>query len=124
MNGLYAIDSILYTNVYYRDSISGNSTCNGGIAGESYLYRFCLPTGKCDRFTSSINTNGSPDRVKLGAGIVGAGLGASNTGGNEVKSTITTTTDCTQAANKNNIECQSFSNSGNIKTLRWYENNR
>lgn len=124
MNGLYAIDSILYTNVYYRDGVGIGGSCGAGVKGDSYLYRFCLPTGKCDRFTSSINTNGSPDRVKLGAGIVGAGLGASNTGGNEVKSTITTTTDCTQAANKNNIECQSFSNSGNIKTLRWYENNR
>ncbi|MHA3092573.1 pilus assembly protein [Acinetobacter brisouii] len=124
MNALYAIDSILYVNVYYRDSISGNSTCNGGIAGQSYLYRFCLPTGKCDRFTSSVNTDGTPDRVKLGAGILGAGLGASNATGNEVKSTITTSTDCTQAANKNKIECQSFSNAGTIRTLRWYEANQ
>ena len=124
MNSLYAVDSILYTNVYYRDGVGIGGSCGAGIKGDSYLYRFCLPTGKCDRFTSSVNTDGTPDRVKLGAGILGAGLGASNATGNEVKSTITTSTDCTQAANKNNIECQSFSNAGTIRTLRWYEANQ
>jgi len=124
INGLYAVDSILYTNVYYRDGVGLGGSCGAGVKGDSYLYRFCLPTGKCDRFTSSVNTDGTPDRVKLGAGILGAGLGASNATGNEVKSTITTSTDCTQAANKNKIECQSFSNSGTIRTLRWYEANQ
>ncbi|MHA3114374.1 pilus assembly protein [Acinetobacter sp. ANC 4193] len=121
MNSLYAVDSILYINVYYRDGVGIGGSCGAGIKGDSYLYRFCLPTGKCDRFASSLNTNGSPDRVKLGVGILGTGLGASNATGNEVKSTITTSTDCTQTANKNNIECQSFSNPGTIRTLRWYE---
>ena len=123
LNSVYSVDSILYTNVYYRDSSTGATTCNGGVAGQTYLYRFCLPTGNCSRFTSSVNTNGTPDRALLGAGIIGAGLGAANTAGSEVKSTITTDTDCTQATNKTKIECQSFSNGGTIRTLRWYESN-
>ena len=123
LNSVYSVDSILYTNVYYRDSSTGATTCNGGVAGQTYLYRFCLPTGNCSRFTSSVNTNGTPDRALLGVGIIGAGLGAANTAGSEVKSTITTATDCTQATNKTKIECQSFSNGGTIRTLRWYESN-
>lgn len=123
LNSVYAVDSILYTNVYHRDGTGIGGSCGAGVKGDSYLYRFCLPTGNCSRFTSSVNTNGTPDRALLGAGIIGAGLGASNTTGSEVKSTITTATDCTQATNKTKIECQSFSNGGTIRTLRWYESN-
>ncbi|MEB3767233.1 pilus assembly protein PilC [Acinetobacter sp. MD2] len=125
MNGLYAVDSILYANVYYRDGQGIGSSCGAGVKGDSFLYRFCLPTGKCDRFQSSLNTAaGGADRIKLGAGLLGSTLGAANEKGNEIKSSVTSSTNCKDPEMKNNIECQTFSSNGSIKTLRWYEMNK
>lgn len=123
LESIYSVDNILYTNVYHRDGtgVQSSSVCEGGVQGDSYVYRFCLPTGKCDsaRFTSSINISGEPDRIKLGAGILGTNLGSGQNPA--IQNVITNTTDCSLVANKNKIECQSFSNKGAIQTLRWYE---
>ena len=120
MNSIYAVDSILYANVFYRDGVgSGSDSCGAGVKGDSYLYRFCLPTGLCPSAFNSFNQTGDPDKVKLGAGILGSGLGSS--GANTLQNTVSKTIDCSTVANKNKIECQEFTTAGKIRTLRWYE---
>ncbi|WP_374294591.1 pilus assembly protein [Acinetobacter sp.] len=120
LNDLYALDSILYVNVFDRDGTGIGGDCGAGVKGDSYVYQFCLPTGKCDFYT---NGTTEPNRVKVGAGILGAGM---STGyGNETSTTSLVvnreSTDCTVATNKNKPECQLFDTSAKLKQLRWYE---
>src|SRR5690606_8431078 len=72
MNDLYALDGMLYVNVYDRDGTGIGGNCGSGVAGDPYLYQYCLPTGKCNFYSG---TGNKPGRVKLGAGILGTGLG-------------------------------------------------
>ena len=122
MNELYALDGMLYVNVFDRDGTGIGGTCGAGVKGDSYVYQFCLPTGKCpENFYASGQT--APNSVKIGAGILGAGLG---TGYNNVSSNSSlvvnrNSTDCTDVANKNKPECQLFDTSAKLKQLRWYE---
>ncbi len=121
MNGLYALDGMLYVNVFYRDGNGINGSCGGGVKGNSKLYQFCLPTGKCDFYGS---TTTQPNNTDLGAGILGTGLGdySGNTTGNKlIKNVVSTDLDCTKAANKNLPECQVFSTAVKLQHLRWYE---
>ncbi|WP_240921588.1 PilC/PilY family type IV pilus protein [Acinetobacter sp. SA01] len=122
MNEIFAVDGILYVNVYDRDGTGIGSTCTGGVNGDSYVYQFCLPTGKCtDNFYATGQT--APNRVKIGGGILGTGLGQG--GGNSDLQRLTvnrpTTQDCTTTANKNKPECQQFNTTVKLRQLRWYE---
>lgn len=122
MNELYALDGMLYVNVFHRDGTGIGGACGAGVKGDSYVYQFCLPTGKCpENFYASGQT--APNSVKIGAGILGAGLG---TGYNNVSNNSSLVvnrngTDCTDAINKNKPECQLFDTSAKLKQLRWYE---
>ncbi|ENW22478.1 pilus assembly protein [Acinetobacter haemolyticus] len=117
MNELYALDGMLYVNVYHRDGAGIGGSCGAGVKGDSYIYQFCLPTGKCPFETT---TSGIPNSVKVGAGIIGSGLGQS-VGGNlsELILTRPDTLDCRATPNK--PECQKFSTTAKIRQLRWYE---
>ena len=119
MNELYALDGMLYVNVYHRDGTGISGSCGAGVKGDSYIYQFCLPTGKCSFSTTTANT---PNRVKLGAGILGSGLGQ-DFGSDNSRLVVTRpdTLDCTTAANKNKPECQKFSTAAKLRQLRWYE---
>ena len=121
MNSIYAVDSILYANVFHRDGKGIGGGCGAGVKGDSYLYRFCLPSGSCSgRFNGADGkpiAEASPQSVALGAGILGSALG----GASELKNIAPSTTDCNIAENKNKIECQAFTTAGKIRTLRWYE---
>lgn len=123
MNDLYALDGMLYVNVYDRDGVGISGKCGSGVAGDSYLYQFCLPTGKCDFYSDSTTL---PNRVKLGAGILGTGLGQgynndADTVGLVVNRDDPTVLDCSLPANKNLLQCQLFDNKVSLKQLRWYE---
>lgn len=122
MNDLSALDGMLYVNVFHRDGagIGGANSCGAGVKGDSYIYQFCLPTGKCNFDTT---TSGVPNRVKVGAGILGSGLGqgfsnAKNTG---LIVKRPDSLDCTTVANKHTPECQEFTTTAKLKQLRWYE---
>lgn len=120
MNGLYALDSILYTNVYHRDGVGIGGNCGAGVKGDSYLYQFCLPTGRCSFY---IAATAVPNRVKLGGGILGAGVGQ---GYLNQDGTLGLVVDrdidkCKLPENKNKPECQLFDNSSKLKQMRWYE---
>ncbi|TCB56167.1 pilus assembly protein [Acinetobacter terrestris] len=119
MNELYALDGMLYVNVYHRDGTGISGSCGAGVKGDSYIYQFCLPTGKCSFATTIANT---PNRVKLGAGILGSGLGQ-DLGSIHSKLVVTRpdSLECTTAANKNKPECQKFSTAAKLRQLRWYE---
>lgn len=122
MNELYALAGMLYVNVFHRDGTGIGGSCGAGVKGDSYVYQFCLPTGQCpENFYASGQT--APNSVKIGAGILGAGLG---TGYNNVSSNSSLVvnrngTNCTITANKNKPECQLFDTSAKLKQLRWYE---
>lgn len=119
MNELYAIDNILYVNVYHRDGAGIGGTCGAGVKGDSYIYQFCLPIGKCSFATT---TSGEPNKVKLGAGILGSGIGQS-LGSSTSKLVVPrpNSLDCTTAGNKNKPECQEFTTTAKLRQLRWYE---
>ncbi|RKG38072.1 PilC/PilY family type IV pilus protein [Acinetobacter rongchengensis] len=119
MNELYALDSMLYVNTYDKDGVGIAKDCGSGVIGDSYLYQFCLPSGKC-KFYSSETTE--PNRVKLGGGILGTGLGQAYSGGGMgliVKREGGK--DCTKVENKNLPECQLFDAKSKLQHLRWYE---
>lgn len=119
MNELYALDGILFVNVYHRDGAGVGGSCGAGVKGDSYIYQFCLPTGKCDFATTTANM---PNNVKIGAGILGSGLGQ-EFGGTNSKLVVPRPSglDCTTTANKNKPECQQFNTTAKIRQLRWYE---
>lgn len=119
MNELYALDGMLYVNVFHRDGTGIGGKCGAGVKGDSYIYQFCLPTGKCSFSTTVSNT---PNRVKIGAGILGSGIGQ-DLGGRNSKLVVPrpTSLDCTTTANKNKPECQQFNTVAKLQQLRWYE---
>ncbi|KAF1019515.1 MAG: hypothetical protein GAK29_03885 [Acinetobacter bereziniae] len=119
MNELYALDNMLYINVFHRDGLGIGGSCGSGVKGDSYIYQFCLPTGKCPFSTTSLNT---PNRVKVGAGIMGSGLGqAPDNSANQVGLIVSRnqTMDCTKSPNA--PECQKFNIIPKSQPLRWYE---
>ena len=121
MNELYALDSMLYVNVFHRDGTGIGGNCGAGVRGDSYVYQFCLPSGKCPFNTT---TSGVPNSVKLGAGILGAGLGMGyNNNANNTGLVVSRSgdVDCEAEANKNLPQCQLFSTTANLRQLRWYE---
>lgn len=118
MNELYALDGMLYVNVFHRDGTGIGGACGAGVKGDSYVYQFCLPTGKCSFATT---TSGVPNRVKLGAGILGTGLGKGRSNGNTTGLIVNrpTTLNCTTTPNL--PECQEFTTTAKLRQLRWYE---
>lgn len=119
MNELHALDGMLYVNVFHRDGTGIGSDCGAGVKGDSYIYQFCLPTGKCTFSTTAV---GVPNRVKIGAGILGSGLGQQS--GSDTTSLVVPRPDdlrCTTDANKNKPECQQFNTRAKLRQLRWYE---
>lgn len=123
MNELYALDGMLYVNVYDRDGTGIGGNCGAGVAGDSYLYQYCLPTGKCSFYSG---TGNKPGRVKLGAGILGTGLGQgygnnANTVSLVVNRDEPSALDCSLPANKNLPQCQLFDTQVKLKQMRWYE---
>lgn len=120
MNELYALDGMLYVNVFHRDGTGIGGSCGAGVKGDSYVYQFCLPTGKCpENFYASGQT--APNKVKLGAGILGAGLGQGRSNANNTGLIVNrpNTLNCTTTPNL--PECQEFTTTAKLRQLRWYE---
>lgn len=123
MNDLYALDSMLYVNVYHKDGAGISGSCGGGVKGDSYLFQYCLPFGKCNFYTAS-TTN--VNKVKLGAGILGTSIGKGYKNQNSTLSLVVnrdnpSASDCSKPENKNLPQCQLFNNPVSLKQLRWYE---
>ncbi|MDG9949679.1 pilus assembly protein PilY [Acinetobacter ursingii] len=120
MNEIYALDGMLYVNVYNKDGTGIMGDCGSGVIGDTELYQFCLPTGKCSFYTT--NSTG-PNKIVLGGGILGTGLGLGYSNKSDEMSIIKGKegSDCTQAANKNKPECQLFDTGARLQHLRWYE---
>ncbi len=118
MNELYALDGMLYVNVFHRDGTGIGGACGAGVKGDSYVYQFCLPTGKCSFNTT---TSGVPNSVKLGAGILGTGLGQGRSNANNTGLIVNrpNTLNCTTTPNL--PECQEFTTTAKLRQLRWYE---
>ena len=120
MNEIYALDGMLYVNVYNKDGTGIMGDCGSGVIGDTELYQFCLPTGKCSFYTT--NSTG-PNKIVLGGGILGTGLGLGYSNKSDEMSIIKGKegSDCTQTTNKNKPECQLFDTGARLQHLRWYE---
>lgn len=121
MNEIYALDSMLYVNVYNKDGTGVTGNCGAGVVGNSELYQFCLPTGKCSFYN---NNTSAPNSAVLGGGILGTGLGQGYSNKGDETGLIVkkdNTLDCTTTANKNKPECQLFDTGARLQHLRWYE---
>lgn len=118
MNEIFALDGMLFTNVYHRDGAGIGGSCGAGVRGDTYVYQFCLPTGKCpEGFYATGQTQ--PNRAIVGGGILGAGLGQA---GNLMRLIVNhDEEECKKAENKNKPECQKFTTTAKIRQLRWYE---
>ncbi|GAA4999689.1 hypothetical protein GCM10023206_00820 [Acinetobacter puyangensis] len=127
MNGLYALDHMLYVNVYDRDGIGILGSCGAGVTGDSYLYQFCLPYGRCpfDTPKAAFGLLEYPYKAKIGAGILGATLGSA--GDDQFKNIVRSDTACDAVdvkgnkLNKNRPECQVFKTTVGLQHLRWYQ---
>lgn len=122
MNEIYALDGMLYVNVYHKDGTGIMGDCGSGVIGDSELYQFCLPTGKCpDNFYTTDSTG--PNKIVLGGGILGTGLGLGYSNKSDEMSIIKGKegSDCTKPDNKNKPECQLFNTGARLQHLRWYE---
>lgn len=122
MNEIYALDGMLYVNVYNKDGTGIMGDCGSGVIGDTELYQFCLPTGKCPADFYPGGSTG-PNKIVLGGGILGTGLGLGYSNKSDEMSLIKGKegSDCTQAANKNKPECQLFDTGARLQHLRWYE---
>lgn len=122
MNEIYALDGMLYVNVYNKDGTGIMGDCGSGVIGDTELYQFCLPTGKCPADFYPSGSTG-PNKIVLGGGILGTGLGLGYSNKSDEMSLIKGKegSDCTQAANKNKPECQLFDTGARLQHLRWYE---
>jgi type IV pilus assembly protein PilY1 len=121
MNELYALDNMLYVNVFNKDGVGTNGECGAGVKGDSYLFQYCLPYGNCSFYTAETT---EVNQVKIGVGILGTGLGdAYNNAKNQLSLVVTREDelDCTKPENVNKPQCQLFDNSVRLKQLRWYE---
>lgn len=125
-NELYALDGMLYVNVFNKDGAGISGSCGSGVIGDTELYQFCLPTGKCSFYDGDTSIR-SPSKVIQGGGILGATLGqgfnnnSSDTGIVVKRPGGVDELDCNSAANKNKPECQLFDNGAKLRQLRWYE---
>lgn len=120
MNEIYALDGMLYVNVYHKDGTGIVGACGSGVIGDTELYQFCLPSGKCKFYTTE--TTG-PNKTVLGGGILGTGLGQGVSNKANETGLIVKKSDnyCNDIANKNKPECQLFDTGARLQHLRWYE---
>ena len=120
MNEIYALDGMLYVNVYHKDGTGIVGACGSGVIGDTELYQFCLPSGKCSFYTSS---TAGPNKTVLGGGILGTGLGQGVSNKQGETGLIVKKTDnfCDDEKNKNKPECQLFDTGAKLQHLRWYE---
>ncbi|ENW93983.1 PilC/PilY family type IV pilus protein [Acinetobacter dispersus] len=120
MNEIYALDGMLYVNVYHKDGTGIVGACGSGVIGDTELYQFCLPSGKCSFYTSS---TAGPNKTVLGGGILGTGLGQGVSNKQGETGLIVKKADnfCDDEKNKNKPECQLFDTGAKLQHLRWYE---
>lgn len=120
MNEIYALDSMLYVNVYNKNGTGIVGACGSGVVGDTELYQFCLPSGKCSFYTTE---TAGPNKTVLGGGILGTGLGQGVSNKPDETGLIVKKTDryCEDTANKNKPECQLFDTGARLQHLRWYE---
>lgn len=129
MNGIMAVDKILYANVFHRDGLGIAGSCGAGVKGESYTYQFCLPYGSCGANFFGTGAQGAP-RVKIGAGLLGSGLSnVTPASGSRVNVSqmgllapraASSGIDCRQSTSKM-PQCMTFTTTPRLNPLRWYE---
>jgi type IV pilus assembly protein PilY1 len=112
-----AINGDLYVTVFSPTTATTTSACTASVAGESSVYRFCLPYGIC----SDIGTNTDGFfKFKLGAGIQGATIGAGDAN-SATRRLIFNQPDVTKTTNNEPDKLRLFSTPRKLVPTRWYE---
>ncbi|WLF83588.1 PilC/PilY family type IV pilus protein [Moraxella sp. ZY210820] len=117
LNDAYALTDLLFVNVYNKDENGNSSACGGGVRGTTYLYQYCLPTGRCEQDKHGFETRASEMRAKVGSGNINTALGGGpntsivNTGGGGAGG----------AGGPENPFNTKWQQPASIKQLRWYE---
>lgn len=124
INPTFAMANFLYVNVYDRDdnvdpegnaNVGGCGSTSGKLAGSTYVYRFCLPTGKCNKKEHGTDVTSNPKSTeRVGMGIAGVNFGyrGKNSKGNNQIGLVS-------GSGKNGGDV--FSLEAKVKVLRWYE---
>lgn len=124
MGEVFVLDKLLYTNVYYKYGQGIGQGCGAKVHGDSYVFQYCLPTGKCEPPMLSAPAD-LPNRMKIGAGILGTGLakGYLNVDGSlsVAINREESIEKCRQAQFKKLPECQLYETKTKIRTLSWDE---
>lgn len=123
LNEIFAIDHVLYANVYHKNGAGIGGGCGARVVGDSYLFQYCLPFGRCN---TPLMLAGQANRMKIGAGILGTGLakGYTNAAGSlsvALNRQGKNSSNCRSEAFKHLPECQLFATQVTIKSMRWYE---
>jgi type IV pilus assembly protein PilY1 len=115
-----AINGDLYATVFNPNISTVSNSCSASISGESSVYRFCLPYGRC----SDIGSN--PDgyfKFKIGSGIQSVSLG-SDPDQPETRRLIFNQPDVTTTSGTSSGESgklRRFSTPRQLIPTRWYE---
>lgn len=123
LNEIFAIDHVLYANVYNKNGQGIGGGCGARVVGDSYLFQYCLPFGRCN---TPLVVAGQPNRMKIGAGILGTGLAKGYTNADGSLSVALNrqgknSSNCRSEAYKHLPECQLFETQVTLKNTRWYE---
>lgn len=73
------LDSDMYVTAFDGSKAGLSGDCGAGVKGESFVYQFCMPYGKCTDTQVAASTFLSG--TSLGAGIVSPAVGSSNSTG-------------------------------------------
>lgn len=123
----FTIGNLLFVNAYNKDGQGISGACGAGVAGDSSILSFCMPTGKCDITKHGHKGNptdpNKPNESPLGVGLQGASVGGDSTRP-DVLSIVgghLGNQDC--VVNDPRPHCKSVPNPPKINQLRWYESN-
>lgn len=124
----FSFGRTLFVNAYNKDGQGITGQCGAGVAGNSTVLSFCMPTGKCD--LQNHGHNGNPDNPsKPNESILGVGLQGATVGGDSTKQDVIAIvggaperTNCTPET-AHLVHCRQSPIPPKINQLRWYESN-
>ncbi|MEY2862460.1 MAG: hypothetical protein RLY58_167, partial [Pseudomonadota bacterium] len=112
-----AINGDLYVTVFNPNASTVSNTCSASISGESSVYRFCLPYGRCSDIGT--NTNGY-FKFKIGSGIQSVSIG-SDPNQPETRRLIFNQPNVTTTIDNESGKLRRFSTPRQLIPTRWYE---
>lgn len=118
---IYALKDILYANVFDRDGVGVGGECGAGVKGDTLLYEYCLPTGKCTPEQHGRGDDGDPSTPRNQP--ISGGMNAIDTVGPKGDGKVGLVGSLTEPcpANSTDIRCRAVARTPGIGIIRWYE---